>query len=56
MITRADYPANGGTAYFSITLPSTQQVITSTTPVRGSVPVTLEQIEYLATTPELDLS
>ncbi|WP_240961040.1 hypothetical protein [Rhodococcus sp. A14] len=31
-VTRADYPANGGSAYFSITLPSTQQVIISTTP------------------------
>ncbi|WP_025432453.1 MULTISPECIES: hypothetical protein [Rhodococcus] len=56
-VTRADYPANGGSAYFSITLPSTQQVIISTTPVgEYTVPVTLEQIEYLATAPELDLS
>ncbi|MFW2242650.1 hypothetical protein ACVH9Z_18935 [Rhodococcus opacus] len=55
-VTRADYPANGGSAYFSITLPSTQQVIISTTPIGGSiVPMTLEQIEYLATAPELDL-
>ncbi|TQC44786.1 hypothetical protein EEB14_35535 [Rhodococcus sp. WS4] len=55
-VTRAVYPANGGSAYFSITLPSTQQVIISTRPIAGStVPVTLEQIEYLATAPELAL-
>ncbi|QQZ18397.1 hypothetical protein [Rhodococcus sp. 21391] len=55
-VTRGFYPDHGS-AYFSITLPSTQQIIISTTPIRGStVPVTLEQIEYLATAPELDLN
>ena len=55
-VTRAVYPSNGGSAYFSITLPTNQQIIISTTPIGGStVPVTLEQIEYLATAPELDL-
>ncbi|GAF46911.1 hypothetical protein [Rhodococcus wratislaviensis] len=54
-VTRGFYPAHGS-AYFSITLPSTQQIIISTTPINGStVPVTLAQIEYLATAPELDL-
>ncbi|QHE73055.1 hypothetical protein GFS60_06706 (plasmid) [Rhodococcus sp. WAY2] len=54
-VTRGFYP-DDGSAYFSITRPSTQQIIISTTPIRGStVPVTLEQIEYLATAPELDL-
>ncbi|MFC9836501.1 hypothetical protein ACFVKB_22180 [Rhodococcus sp. NPDC127530] len=54
-VTRGYYPDHGS-AYFSITLPSTQQIIISTTPIRGStVPVTLAQIEYLATAPELDL-
>lgn len=55
-VTRAANPCNGGSAYFSITLPTTRQIIISTTPIGGStVPVTLEQIEYLATAPELDL-
>jgi hypothetical protein len=55
-ITRAFYPDNGS-AYFSIVLPSTQQIIISTTPLRGSTaPMTLEQIEYLATAPELNLN
>ena len=54
-VTRGFYP-DDGSAYFSITLPSTQQIIVSTTPIGGStVPVTLAQIEYLATAPELDL-
>ncbi|MFC9840909.1 hypothetical protein ACFVKB_45215 [Rhodococcus sp. NPDC127530] len=54
-VTRGVYP-NDGSAYFSITLPSTQQIIINTTPIRGStVPITLEQIEYLATAAELDL-
>jgi len=55
-LTRGFYPAHGS-AYFSITRPSTQQIIISTTPIKGStVPITLEQIEYLATATELDLS
>ncbi|MEN0134893.1 MAG: hypothetical protein AAGC80_07080 [Rhodococcus sp. (in: high G+C Gram-positive bacteria)] len=54
-VTRGDYPDHGS-AYFSITLPSTQQIIISTTPIAGSaIPMTLEQIEYLATAAELDL-
>ena len=54
-VTRGFYPDHGS-AYFSIVLPSTQQVIVSATPIAGStVPVTLEQIEYLATAPELVL-
>ncbi|WP_241032524.1 hypothetical protein [Rhodococcus pseudokoreensis] len=35
-VTRAVYLSNGGSAYFSITLPTTQQVIISTTPIGGS--------------------
>jgi hypothetical protein len=54
-VTRGFYP-DDGSAYFSITLPSTQQIIISANPIKGStVPVTLAQIEYLATVPELDL-
>ena len=54
-ITRGFYPPHGS-AYFSIALPSTQQIIINTTPIKDStVPITLEQIEYLATAPELDL-
>ncbi|WP_241032116.1 hypothetical protein [Rhodococcus pseudokoreensis] len=54
IVTRGFYPEHGS-AYFSLILPSTQQII-SITPIKGStVPVTLAQIEYLATAPELDL-
>ena len=53
-VTRGFYPEHGS-AYFSIVLPSTQQIIIST-PIGGStVPVTLAQIEYLATATELAL-
>ncbi|GCE38449.1 hypothetical protein Rhow_001501 [Rhodococcus wratislaviensis] len=55
IVTLGFYPEHGS-AYFSLILPSTQQIIISITPIKGStVPVTLAQIEYLATAPELDL-
>jgi len=51
VIVRAAYPSNGG-AFVSVTRPSGAQVVVSASAPEGSAsPLTLEELEFIATTP-----